>query len=154
MATVSGESKWQPLNGSRRMVRKSAKTGEWCEKVRKRTAKKRSETDRSKSAKRIEKVQNDRKQAKTGEKVRKRWGWFLVIFFGRFPAAIWRWLCRFSLETFYIKTPKECSKKFAATLKGKSQTRGDVLRIFLLFLALGEQEMPRSGLNGVSERDF
>ena len=30
---------------------------------------------------------------------------------------------------FLIKAPKECSKKFAATFKGKSLTRGDVLRI-------------------------
>ena len=59
---MSGESKWQPLNGSRRMVRKSAKTD----------GHKRSETDRSKSAKTIEKVQqwsktseNRRESAKT-----------------------------------------------------------------------------------------
>ena len=32
-----------------------------------------------------------------------------------------------------LKAPKECSKKFAATFKGKFLTRGNVLRIFLLF---------------------
>ena len=37
-------------------------------------------------------------------------------------------------DTFSIKAPKECSKKFAATFKGKIPTRGNVLRIFLLFL--------------------
>ena len=37
-------------------------------------------------------------------------------------------------DTFSIKAPKECSKKFGATLKGKSLTRGNVLRIFFLFL--------------------
>ena len=35
---------------------------------------------------------------------------------------------------FSIKAPKECSKKFAATFKGKFLTRGNVLRIFFLFL--------------------
>ena len=33
-------------------------------------------------------------------------------------------------NTFSIKAPKECSKKFAATLIGKSVTRGNVLSIF------------------------
>ena len=37
-------------------------------------------------------------------------------------------------DTFSIKAPKECSKKFATTFKGKFLTRGNVLRIFLLFL--------------------
>ena len=37
-------------------------------------------------------------------------------------------------DTFSIKAPKECSKKFAATFKGKFLTRGNVLRIFFLFL--------------------
>ena len=37
-------------------------------------------------------------------------------------------------DAFSIKAPKECSKKFAATLRGKSLTRGNVLRIFPLFL--------------------
>ena len=37
-------------------------------------------------------------------------------------------------DTFSIKAPKECSKKFAATFKGKLLTRGNVLRIFFLFL--------------------
>ena len=37
-------------------------------------------------------------------------------------------------DTFSIKTPKERSKKFAATLEGKSLTRGNVLRTFFLFL--------------------
>ena len=32
--------------------------------------------------------------------------------------------------TFSIKAPKECSKKFAATFKGKFLTRETVLRIF------------------------
>ena len=32
-------------------------------------------------------------------------------------------------DTFSIKAPKDCSKKFAATLKGKCLTRGNVLRI-------------------------
>ena len=36
-------------------------------------------------------------------------------------------------DTFSIKAPKECSKKFVATFKGKFLTRGNVLRIFLLF---------------------
>ena len=36
-------------------------------------------------------------------------------------------------DAFSIKAPKECSKKFVAALKGKSLTRGNVLRIFLLF---------------------
>ena len=33
-------------------------------------------------------------------------------------------------DAFSIKTPMECSKKFAATLRGKFLTRGNVLRIF------------------------
>ena len=33
-----------------------------------------------------------------------------------------------------IKAPKECSKKFAATFKGKFPTRANVLRTFVLFL--------------------
>ena len=37
-------------------------------------------------------------------------------------------------DAFSIKAPKECSKKFAATFKGKSLTRGNVLRVFFLFL--------------------
>ena len=37
-------------------------------------------------------------------------------------------------DAFSIKAPKECSKKFAATLGGKFLTRGNVLRIFFLFL--------------------
>ena len=37
-------------------------------------------------------------------------------------------------DTFSIKAPKECSKKFAATFQGKVLTRGNVLRIFFLFL--------------------
>ena len=37
-------------------------------------------------------------------------------------------------DTFSIKAPKECSKKFAATFKGKFLTRGNFLRIFFLFL--------------------
>ena len=37
-------------------------------------------------------------------------------------------------EAFSIKAPEEFSKKFAATLKGNSLTKGDVFRIFLLFL--------------------
>ena len=37
-------------------------------------------------------------------------------------------------DTFSIKAPKEYSKKFAATFKGKFLTRGNVLRIFFLFL--------------------
>ena len=37
-------------------------------------------------------------------------------------------------ETFSIKAPKECSKKFAASFKGKFLTRGNVLGIFFLFL--------------------
>ena len=58
--------KWQQANGA-----KSAKIDQ-----------KRSETDRSKTAETTEKVQKQlKKQAKTGEKVRKRSGWFLVIVF-------------------------------------------------------------------------
>ena len=37
-------------------------------------------------------------------------------------------------DTFSIKAPKECSKKFAAFLKREFLTRGNLLRIFLLFL--------------------
>ena len=37
-------------------------------------------------------------------------------------------------DTFSIKAPKECSKKFAATLKGKFLTRENVLRLSVLFL--------------------
>ena len=37
-------------------------------------------------------------------------------------------------DVFSIKAPKECSKKFVATLRGKFLTRGNVLRIFFLFL--------------------
>ena len=37
-------------------------------------------------------------------------------------------------DTFSIKAPKECSKKFAAIFQGKFLTRGNVLRIFFLFL--------------------
>ena len=37
-------------------------------------------------------------------------------------------------DTFSMKAPKECSEKFVATFKGKILTRGNVLRIFLLFL--------------------
>ena len=37
-------------------------------------------------------------------------------------------------DTFTIKAPQECSKKFGATFKGKFFTRGNVLRIFSLFL--------------------
>ena len=36
-------------------------------------------------------------------------------------------------DTSSIKAPNECSKKFIATLKGKSLTR-NVLRVFFLFL--------------------
>ena len=35
---------------------------------------------------------------------------------------------------FSIKAPKECSKKFAANFTGKFLTRGNVLRLFFLFL--------------------
>ena len=37
-------------------------------------------------------------------------------------------------DAFSIKAPEESSKKFAATLRGKFLTRGDVLRIFFSFL--------------------
>ena len=37
-------------------------------------------------------------------------------------------------DTFSIKAPKECSKKFAATVKRKFLARGNVLRIFAMFL--------------------
>ena len=37
-------------------------------------------------------------------------------------------------DTFSIKAPKECSEKFAASFKGEFLTRGNVLRIFFLFL--------------------
>ena len=37
-------------------------------------------------------------------------------------------------DTFSTKALKQCSKKFAATLKGKSLSRGNILRIFFLFL--------------------
>ena len=37
-------------------------------------------------------------------------------------------------DTFSIKAPEECSKKFAAALKVKFLTSGNVLRILFLFL--------------------
>ena len=37
-------------------------------------------------------------------------------------------------DTVSIKAPKEYSKKFAATFKGKFLTSGNALRIFFLFL--------------------
>ena len=37
-------------------------------------------------------------------------------------------------DAFSINAPEECSKKFAATFKGNFLTRGNVLRIFFLFL--------------------
>ena len=37
-------------------------------------------------------------------------------------------------DTFIVKASKECSKKFAAIFNGKFLTRGNVLRIFFLFL--------------------
>ena len=37
-------------------------------------------------------------------------------------------------NTFSIKAPKECPKKFAASFKGEFLTREHVLRIFFLFL--------------------
>ena len=37
-------------------------------------------------------------------------------------------------DTSSIEAPKESSKKFAATFKGKFLTRENVLRIFFLFL--------------------
>ena len=36
-------------------------------------------------------------------------------------------------DTFSIKAPKECSKKFVAAFKGQFLTRENVLRIFFLF---------------------
>ena len=39
-------------------------------------------------------------------------------------------------DTFSIKTPKECSKKSAASFKGKFLTRGNVLRTLFLQLFL------------------
>ena len=71
-----GESKWQPLNGSRRMVRKE----------RKRTAKNGQKQSAQKVRKRAQKCKNGRKQAKKGETMRKRSGCFLFVFF-----AIFRW---------------------------------------------------------------
>ena len=38
------------------------------------------------------------------------------------------------MATLFFQGTKECSKKFAAIFKGKFLTRGNVLRIFLLFL--------------------
>ena len=35
-------------------------------------------------------------------------------------------------DTFSIKAPKECSKKFVAIFKGRFLTRGDVPRIFFV----------------------
>ena len=76
----SGESKRQPLNGSRRMVRKSA---------RKRTAKNGQKQTAQKVRKRAKKCENGRKQAKTSEKVRKTIGMlFGDRFLGHFPVAI------------------------------------------------------------------
>ena len=37
-------------------------------------------------------------------------------------------------DTLSIKAPRECSKKFVATFKGITFTRGNVLRVFLFFL--------------------
>ena len=42
-------------------------------------------------------------------------------------------------DTFSIKAPTECSKKFAAGLRGKFRTRGHVLRLFFLFLVSEKQ---------------
>ena len=64
----SRESKWQPLNGSRRIVRKSAKTD----------SQKRSETDSSKSAQTSEKVQ---KLSKTSENRRNNTKKIVVLLF-------------------------------------------------------------------------
>ena len=78
----SGESKCQPLNGSRRMVRKSAKAD----------GQEQSETDSPKSAKTSEKVtKSGRKRAKTGEKVQKRSRCLLLIVFWPFPVATEWW---------------------------------------------------------------
>ena len=103
----SGESKWQPLNGSRRMVQKSAttdgqkrsetdipkkweserkgaKTVENERKEAKKCENRRPKTVRSrhpKKGKRAEKCENGRKRAKRGEKVRKRSGCFSLTVF-------------------------------------------------------------------------
>ena len=46
-------------------------------------------------------------------------------------------------DAFSRKATKECSKKFAATFKGKFLTRGHVLRILFLFLGdFGELTLP------------
>ena len=37
-------------------------------------------------------------------------------------------------DTFHIKAPKEYSKKFAATLRGKFLTRGNVVRILFIYV--------------------
>ena len=37
-------------------------------------------------------------------------------------------------DTLSIKAPKECSKKFKRHFCGKFLTRGDVLKIFFLFV--------------------
>ena len=41
---------------------------------------------------------------------------------------------RMNGDALSIKAPKECSKKFAANLKGKSRTRGNILRLCFMFL--------------------
>ena len=73
----SGESKWQPLDGSKRIVRKSAKMD----------GQNRSETDSPKSAKTSEKVQ---KRSKTSKNTRKSAKAIGVLFVDRFN-SIFQW---------------------------------------------------------------
>ena len=55
-------------------------------------------------------------------------------------------------DTFSIKAPKECSKKFAATFTGIFLTRRNVLRIFFLFLEdLGAPLWKRCRHSGYSD---
>ena len=58
-------------------------------------------------------------------------------------------------DTFSIKAPKECSKKFGATLRRKFLTRGNVLRIFFLFLEdLGVPQKKRCRHSSHSDSNF
>ena len=55
-------------------------------------------------------------------------------------------------DTFSIKAPKECSKKFAATFQEKFLTRGNVLIMFFLFLEdVGLPLLKRRRLSSYSE---
>ena len=62
--------------------------------------------------------------------------YFMQLQFWRFSELILISFGQVSMngDTFPRKAPKECSMKFVAVFKGKFLTRGNVLRIFFLFL--------------------